>query len=152
MQGFRTISATVTLLLLRTWKKPTQRLLSLPGKRYHQLKIHRLTWRKYYPETQKEADRNLVLKTLWLKTAFNLLQYSLISEGDRLQAVWENINKSRQYLRDPGINRSWLVFLKYLHIPYIAKQKQQPKNPTSFQEGQRANLCLPAIARPVSSE
>lgn len=76
-QHFRTISATVTLLLLPTWKKPTQNSHYLgwetPAQetQTYRLELH-------CPGAQKEAGKDLILKTFLLRqlsTYFSVLSH-----------------------------------------------------------------------------
>lgn len=78
MQCFRTISTTVTLLFLHTWKKSTQRLVATWGE--IPLAQDKQTYREevQYPETKKEAGKHLILKTVLLRqlsTYFNILSH-----------------------------------------------------------------------------
>lgn len=86
MQCFRTISTTVTLLFLHTWKKSTQRLVATWGE--IPLAQDKQTYREevQYSETKKEAGKHLILKTVLLRqlsTYFNILSH-LKETGYRL--------------------------------------------------------------------
>lgn len=89
-QCFRTISTTVMLLLLHTWKKPTQDTVTTWGEK-QQLKRPRLTGCNYNCPGAQETGKNLSLNTFLLRhlsTYFSVLSH-LKETGYRLWGrIW----------------------------------------------------------------
>lgn len=135
------------LLLLHTWKKPTQNTVTTWGEK-HQLKRPTLTGWNYIVLEPRKAGKNLILKTLLLRqlsTYFSVLSH-LKETGYRLCGRVQTSNGSI-CLTHVKIEVGWFSSSICTFLT-LQNRNRNKKTPTSFQEGQRANLCLPDTARP----
>lgn len=100
------------------------------------------------PGAQKETGKNLILNTFLLRhlsTYFSVLSH-LKETGYRLCGrVWTS--NSTICLSQVKIEVGWFSSSICTFLT-LQNRNRNKKAPTSFQEGQRANLCLPDIARP----